>query len=362
MFARSVAMQSRPADTLIVLNRSPVASVIVVNYIGGQLLENCLRSLSGTKFTSFEVIVVDNGSTDGSADIVADHFPFAKLIRLRRNEGYSVANNLGICAARGEYLVLLNSDIEVNPEWLSILVKVAQQKPEVAFLQPKILFLDRGDTINSAGNKIHFAGFGICRGIGVQDLGQYDRSEEIGYASGACVMVSRKALDEIGLLDEIFFTYGEDKDWGWRAKMMGYTSMYVPAARVYHKWSAVLGWSPKKMYYLELERLVSVLKNHTKRTFIVLAPILLLVELGVLLHAAAKGWLPYKILAYVHAFNFRGEIKKRRKELSHKKIVPGGLLIREFEFQLQHPYVGRLALPLNAICAVYARLLLFGQA
>ncbi len=349
-------MEGRATGTRIPSNQSPVASVIVVNYNGGRLLENCLRSLFETKFTPIEVIVVDNGSTDGSADLVAFRFPSAKLIRLPRNEGYSVANNLGIRAARGEYLVLLNSDIEVNPEWLSILVKVAQQKPEVAFLQPKILFLEKGDTINSAGNEIHFAGFGICRGIGVRDLGQYDRSEEIGYASGACVMVSRKALDEIGLLDEIFFAYGEDKDWGWRAKMMGYTSMYVPAARVYHKWSAVLGWSPKKMYYLELERLVSVLKNYAKRTFIILAPILLLVELAVLLHAAAKGWLSYKILAYVHTFSLREEIKKRRNELSQKKRVPDGLLIREFVFQLQHPYVRRLALPLNAICGVYGRL------
>ncbi len=342
-------------------NAFPVVSVIVANYNGGQLLENCLRSLVKTGFSSFEIIVVDNGSTDGSARMVGDHFPGARLIQLPRNLGYAFANNIGLHAARGNYLVLLNSDTEVDPEWLSKMLLVAEQSPNVAFLQPKILFLDDRGLINSAGNNIHFAGFGVCRGIASRDTGQYDEIQNIGYASGACVMVTRKALGEIGLLDEIFFAYGEDKDWGWRAMMLGYRSVYAPTAKVYHKWSAVLGLSPKKMYYLELERLVSVLKNHTKRTFIVLAPILLLVELAALLHAAAKGWLSYKILAYVHAFNFRGEIKKRRKELSHKKRVLDGLLIREFVFQLQHPYVGRLALPLNAICAVYARLLLFGQ-
>jgi GT2 family glycosyltransferase len=238
------------------------------------------------------------------------------------------------------------------------LIQVAEQKPSAGFLQPKILFLDNQGVINSAGNDIHFAGFGVCRGISTRDIGQYDRIRKIGYASGACVMVSREALNAIGPLDEIFFAYGEDKDWGWRAKMLGYDSMYVPTAKVYHKWSAVLGRSPRKMYYLELERLISISKNHSKRIIILLAPILLLVEFAVLIHALARGWLREKIMAYAHVFALRAEIKSRRKELLSKAKIPDSLLIRGFVYDLQHPYVGRLTRPLNFLCTLYSRLLI----
>ena len=339
----------------------PCVSIVIANYNGGRLVEGCLRSVFKTDFPSFEVIVVDNGSTDGSPDVIAEHIPAARLIRLRKNLGFAVANNIGIQAASGKYLVLLNGDTEVEPQWLTRLVEAAERMPETAFLQPKILFLDNRDVINSAGNEIHFAGFGVCRGIATRDSGRFDQVEKIGYASGACVMVSREALQKIGPLDDIFFVYGEDKDWGWRGKMLGYESVYVPTSRVYHKWSAVLGWSPKKMYHLELERIVSISKNYSKQAIALLAPILGLVELGVLAHAVIKGWFREKILAYAHAIAFRKEIARRRKQVFSQRKLPDRLLLREFVYDLQHPYVGRLAAPLNFVCRLYSRLLIFDQ-
>jgi len=335
----------------------PLVSIVIANHNGGDLVERCLRSVLRTSFASFEVIVVDNASSDGSPESIVSRFPKVKLIRLSRNLGYATANNIGIREANGKYLVLLNSDTEVEPEWLINLLEVAERRPDAAFLQAKILFLDRPTVINSAGNYIHFAGFGVCRGIGTPDRRQYDQIREIGYASGACVMASREALRKIGLLDEIFFAYGEDKDWGWRAKMLGYRSLFVPIARVYHKWSAVLGWSPKKMYLLELERLVSIWKNHSTRLLIMLVPLLLLVESAVLAHSIIKGWWTFKILAYAHALSLRHEISKRRKELTLRRKIPDSQLIREFVYEIKHPYVGRLAIPLNRLCKLYARLL-----
>jgi len=330
-------------------------SVVVLNHNGGTLVQNCLRSLFETRFSSFDVTVVDNASTDASPDVIAERFPAARIVRLPRNLGYSAANNIGIRSTTGQYVALLNSDTEVEPEWLTNLVQVAEQTPKAAFLQPKILLMSNHAILNSAGNEIHVAGFGICRGIGTVDSGQYDRIENVGYASGACVLISREALEDIGPLDEIFFAYGEDKDWGWRAKMLGYRSTYVPAARVYHRWSAVLGSSPVKMYYLELERLISIWKNYSKGTIVLLAPILLLVEIAVLLHAVKRRWLSHKIRTYAHALGRRGEIARRRRLLSKRKI-PDIAIIREFVSDLQHPYVGTLAVPLNRICGVYLRL------
>lgn len=338
----------------------PYVSIIIVNYNGGLLVERCLRSVLKTNFFPFDVLVVDNASSDGSPDLIAKHFPSVRLIRLLGNLGYAGANNVGIRAATGKYLVLLNSDTEVEPEWLTHLVEVAERRPDAAFLQPKILFLDKHAMINSAGNAIHFAGFGLCRGISSRDEGQYDRIEEVGYASGACVMVSRVALQKVGPLDEIFFAYGEDKDWGWRARMLGYKSIYVPAARIYHKWSAVLGRSPRKMYYLELERLISICKNHPERLLVLLMPILVLVEIAALIHAAAGGWLAEKIMAYAHTFGLRSHIARRRRQLSHNRRIADKRLIESFTFELLHPYVGKLAIPLNFLCLLYRRLLLVG--
>jgi len=340
------------------LARGCRVNVIVTNRNGGSLVQNCLRSLFATKFSSFDVTVVDNASSDGSPETIAAHFPAVSLIRLSNNLGYGAANNIGIRTGTGEYAVLLNSDTEVEPEWLPNLVQVAEQTPDAAFFQPKILFLDERNVLNSAGNSIHIAGFGVCRGIGTLDSGQYDEIENIGYASGACVMIRRSALHEVGLLDEIFFAYGEDKDWGWRAKMAGHRSVYVPTARVYHRWSAVLGRSPMKMYYLELERLVSIWKNYSIATIILLAPVLLIVEIAVLVHALTNRWLAHKILAYAQALTLRGQIAGRRKELSLKRKIPDRNLIREFVFSLQHPYIGILAGPLNKVCGFYRRLFL----
>lgn len=372
-------MSSRPAvetrDPLSLLNSSPPeedkgpsrtrhpdardrdVNIIVVNHNGGNLVQNCLQSIIETKFRSFDVTVVDNASNDDSPEIITAQFPAVKLIRLPRNLGYAAANNIGIRTGSGKYVVLLNSDTEVEPEWLTSLVQAAERTPNTAFLQPKILFLDKRDALNSAGNDIHIAGFGVCRGIGTQDKGQYDEMEDIGYASGACVMASRAALQKVGLLDEVFFAYGEDKDWGWRAKMLGYRSVYVPSARVYHKWSAVLGWSPTKMYYLELERLVSICKNYSRRTIILISPILVVAELAVLIHALTRRWLTHKILAYAHGLALREEISRSRKQLSLSRKIPDSTIIREFIFDIQHPYVGRLAAPLNSFCTFYARLL-----
>jgi hypothetical protein len=330
-------------------------NVVVLNYNGGTLVQNCLRSLFDTRFSSFDVTVVDNASTDGSPEEIAVRFPAVRIIRLSRNLGYSAANNIGIRSTAGQYAALLNSDTEVEPEWLANLVQVAERTPKAAFLQPKILLLGNHAILNSAGNEIHVAGFGICRGIGTADSGQYDKVESVGYASGACVLISRETLKDIGLLDEIFFAYGEDKDWGWRARMLGYRSIYVPTARVYHRWSAVLGSSPTKMYYLELERLISIWKNYSKGTIILLAPLLLLIELAVLFHAAKSHWLSYKIRAYAHALAQRAEVARRRKLLSKRKISDI-TIIRGFVSDLQHPYIGALAEPLSRICGLYLRL------
>ncbi|MEM3062363.1 MAG: glycosyltransferase family 2 protein, partial [Nitrososphaerota archaeon] len=187
------------------VDEEALVSIIILNYNGDSVLLECLESVFSSNYHNFEVIVVDNASSDGSDRLTKKHFPQIRLIKNKRNLGYSIGNNIGILEAKGEYIVLLNNDTIVHPDWIKELIAAAQRYPDAAFLQPKILFEGNRRVINSAGNMIHIAGFGLCRGIGEVDNGQYDKEEEIGYASGACVFARRRAIEEIGLLDSTYF-------------------------------------------------------------------------------------------------------------------------------------------------------------
>ena len=176
---------------------SPLVSIIILNHNGGEMLLSCLRSVFSTHYSPMEVILVDNGSTDRSPEEAANKFPGLKLIRLGKNLGYCRGNNIGIKASKGKYIALLNSDTLVHENWLKAIVAIAVDRPDVAFIQPKILMMNNPQVINSAGNQIHIAGFGLCRGIGQLNKNQFEIVDEICYASGACVLASRDAIEKI---------------------------------------------------------------------------------------------------------------------------------------------------------------------
>ena len=292
----------------------PLVSVVVVNYNSGPYLTACIRSVMHSTYPRKELIIVDNASCDDSVKQVEALYPKARIIRNSVNLGYSGACNIGIEEAKGEFVAIMNPDTIVDQRWLDELVDAAAHHPRAAFFQPKILLMDDRRILNSAGNMIHVAGFGICRGIGTLDDERFAEETQVCYASGACTLARIEALREIGLMDRLFFAYGEDKDWGWRGLMMGWQSMYIPSSRILHKWSPVLGHSPRKFYLLEFERLLSIWKNYSKRTLLILAPVLFLVEVSVLMHATFKGWLPEKLRSYSDLLRVR-EVVVRAKEI-----------------------------------------------
>jgi GT2 family glycosyltransferase len=152
-------------------------------------------------------------------------------------------------------------------------------------------------------------------------------------------------------MDRLFFAYGEDKDWGWRGLMMGWQSMYVPSSRILHKWSPVLGHSPTKFYLLEFERILSICKNYSKRTLLVLAPLLFLVEVSVLLHAIIKGWLPEKVRSYSDLLRARAVVMRARRSIQSRRLVHDSAFVRGFATEIEHPYVGSAAPVLNRLVA-----------
>jgi GT2 family glycosyltransferase len=215
-------------------------SVVVVNWNRKELLHACLSSLGRQRDASFETIVVDNGSSDGSAEMAESEFG-ACVIRNRENRGFCAANNQGIAAARGEFIALLNNDAEAEPEWLAALERACASHPEVGMAASKVLVWEDPARIDKAGHLIFPDGQNRGRGTGALDQGQYDREEEVLWPDGCAAMYRKKMLDEIGGFDEDFFAYGDDAELGLRARIAGWRCVYTPRAVVRHHRGSTLG-------------------------------------------------------------------------------------------------------------------------
>jgi GT2 family glycosyltransferase len=219
--------------------------VIVVNFDRHALLAAALRSLLAPQGLPFEVVVVDNGSSDGSPESVLDFastapFPI-RLIRNRENRGFCAANNQGIAVASAPFIALLNNDAEVEPGWLAALHAAFDGAPEVGMAASKILVWEDPRIIDKAGHLIYPDGQNRGRGAGALDRGQYDQVEEVLWPDGAACMYRKSMLDEIGGFDEDLFAYGDDAELGLRARIAGWRCLYMPGARVRHHRGATLG-------------------------------------------------------------------------------------------------------------------------
>jgi len=260
-------------------------SVIVVNCNGRDHLEVCLSSLLRQTLQPVEVIVVDNGSNDGSVAFVRERFGAAiRLIANPTNPGYGAALNTGIRAARGRYLIALNNDTELDTGCVQALVEAADTYPNAGSCAPKILSFHDRNVIDNVGHLLYIDGLSRGRGRLEVDRGQYDRPEEVIGASGCAVLLRRAMLADVGLFDEDFFAYCEDTDLALRARLAGWTCRYVPAAVVYHKYSAFWGeYSPRKAFFVERNRVWTAVKCLP-------AWLLVLSPLFTLLRFAAQGW------------------------------------------------------------------------
>jgi len=248
------------------------ASVIIVTYNHRNYTKNCLSSVLVNN--PLEVIVVDNGSIDGTAEFVEEHFPEVRLIKSPRNLGYGGGNNLGVRHARGEYVVILNPDTKVEENWLEELLKPLK-KEEKLITTPKILTYD-GSRINTCGNIEHFTGLTFTRGLNEHS----DKFGEFGYISGfsgACFAMRRSEYLELGGFDENFLTYMEDAEFSWRAHAKGFRILYVPTSIVYHDYE--LEVSPRKIYHLEKGRYVILRKYLTWKELLIMAPSLMMTEM-----------------------------------------------------------------------------------
>jgi GT2 family glycosyltransferase len=231
-------------------------SAIVVNWNGRAHLELCITSLQRQTLPGVEVIVVDNGSSDGSTAFLAERFGAAvRVVTNTENRGYAGGLNDGIRIARGRYLFALNNDTEVAPGCLAALVDAADRHPNAGTFAPKILQFGDRTVIDNVGHRLYPDGLSRGRGRLEPDRGQYDREEEILLGSGCALLMRRAMLADVGLFDEDLFAYCDDTDLGLRAQLAGWRCRAVPSAVVYHKYSATsAAYSPLKAFLVERNR------------------------------------------------------------------------------------------------------------
>jgi GT2 family glycosyltransferase len=221
----------------------PAVTVVILNYngrkhLGEDLLSRCVSSVLQSNYDNLELLFVDNGSTDGSVKFIKKCLDGSsrktKVLAYSKNYGYGVGNNLAIGQASGEYVALLNNDVEVDPNWILELVQTMKSDSTIGIAQSKVLSLDR-TTIQSVGNLLDTSLMTYCIGQGQKDVGQYEKPCEITYAFGTAHVVRRSLIEEIGLFDPNYFFYHDDCDLGWRARLAGYKVISVPSSVVYHR-------------------------------------------------------------------------------------------------------------------------------
>jgi GT2 family glycosyltransferase len=263
-------------------------SVVVVNWNRKELLRACLHSLERQGGVECEVIVVDNGSTDGSAEL-ADGEPGVRVIRNRENRGFCAANNQGIAAAQGDFVALLNNDAEAAPGWLTALHRACGSAPEVGMAASKVLVWEEPSRIDKVGHLIFPDGQNRGRGSGAADHGQYDREEEVLWPDGCAAMYRKAMLDEIGGFDEDFFAYGDDAELGLRARIAGWKCIYTPEAVVRHHRGSTLGKdSVRRLQLIERNRLLLAMKLFPW-SLLLLNPLFFAARLAAGVVAACRG-------------------------------------------------------------------------
>ncbi len=280
------------------------SSIIVVTYNHRQYIEGCLRALLPTLTDEDEAIVIDNGSSDGTPQLVTAMFPTVRFSQNRFNVGFGAACNQAALASDAEFLVFLNPDTEARRGWLDPLVAPLQQHSDVGLTTPKILLRAHPELIDTFGHDVHISGISTCRGWG-RPSDAHAEPEVVGAVSGACFAIRRRVFAKLGGFDERLFLYYEDDDLSLRARLAGYKCLATPASEIVHDHRP--GFSPQKLRYLERNRWYAMLKLLKLRTLITLVPVLIGAEVlvwGMALwrgprHAIAKaqsyrdvlGWL-----------------------------------------------------------------------
>lgn len=265
-------------------------SVVIPNFNGIAFLDSVLASLEGQTLNNFEVILVDNGSTDGSCSFVTANYPWVHLIELSENFGFCAAVNAGIRAAKAPYVLLLNNDTEVKEDFVEeMLAAIRRHKNAFSCGARMVQYHDR-DKLDDVGNYYCALGWSFARGRG-KDIHAYETEDRIFSACAGAAIYRKKILEKIGYFDEEHFAYLEDTDIGYRARIYGYENWYAPKAIVYHVGSGTSGsrYNQFKTRYSSRNNIYLIYKNMPLLQIILNLPFLVAGFLVKFLFFAVKG-------------------------------------------------------------------------
>lgn len=315
--------------------QTPKILIIIVGWNGEKFLTKCIKSLLKQTYKKFDILYIDNNSKDKSINTVSKFR--VKIIRNKENLGFATANNQGFRHAiknNFDAAVLLNQDTEVDKKWLEELIKTAYSRENIGITSSKVLLLD--NRINVAGICYNYLGYAWAKGLYEKDKRQFDKEEEIASGTGCSMLIKKEVLNNIDWLDESYFVYCEDTDLCWRARLKGYKIYFSPKSIVYHHYMSNTKNKNAMYYYAERNRLTTIFKNYSKRTLILLSPMLALIELLSIGFSIYKRWFFKKIYSYIYNLkNLRLNTIKRIKvqtdrTVSDKEIL--NLYQKEFSF------------------------------
>lgn len=250
-------------------------TIIIPNYNGKELLKNCIKTLEAQTCPDFKLLVVDNGSADGSTELESECLDM-QMIKLKENTGFCGAVNIGIKETKTPYFILLNNDTEVDSHFVEALLSAVKKSEEIFSCGAQMLDFKNRERIDNAGDWYTALGWAVARGKG-RPSGDFDRHREVFSCCGGASIYRTAVVGEIGLLDESHFAYLEDVDFGYRARIFGYRNWYVPAAKVYHVGSATTGtrYNEKKVFLAARNSIFVIYKNMPLLQLLLNAPFIL---------------------------------------------------------------------------------------
>jgi len=333
-------------------NNEPLVSILVPNYNGKRFLKECFDSLLQSEYPNYEIVLVDNDSTDDSIAYTQSEFPDIRIIQTGLNAGYSRAYNIAFRESEGKYFILLNNDVVVDKNWLEPLVTAAENDESIGALQPKIRsFIDEGyfEYAGASGGYIDKYGYPFLRGrifyTIEKDEGQYDDNCSVFWTSGAAMFVRAKALRSSGDLDEDFIHHMEEIDLCWRLLLVGYKLEVIPKSVIYHYAGATIkADSFKKLYWNHRNGIISLLKNLELKNLLKVIGVRVILDIinvfyaGLIQFDFKHSFSIIKSHAWI-IFHIRFILNKRKKVQSLRTvedagyehlIYPGSLVIEYF--------------------------------
>lgn len=307
----------------------PLVSIIMANWNGGKIYEECLASLEKIIYPNWELIVVDNGSTDGTTKLSLNtkyKIPKTKLIENKTNVGFAPANNQGYKVSLGKYLLLLNNDTLVPKDFLNVMVEKMENEDNLSVLQPKIKIMDKPKYLDNAGSFFTKIGFLHHWGFMQKDRKEFSREREVFATKGACMLIRKSVVDKLGLFDGDFMSYFEETDFCWRVWLSGGKVIYYPETQILHK----VGFTIKRLDVTNLNwhyyknRICSLIKNLGTFNLLTILPVHLFISSGIAFVFLVKGqfknfWIIIQAIWW-NIVNLDKTLKKRIKVQKEREI------------------------------------------